>query len=133
MIMNIGNEPGICSLLSIGGFGGGIPQWATKDTPYTESEENYLTFESFVDMLVSLVDEEHGDNEITFDEASLVMAACVLPTKGVTKGQPLTISYFEKMGFTKISVPEYGKYEHGLVYFFMPGPLFSEYLHSYDK
>src|SRR5690606_2145120 len=133
MLINIGNEPGICSLLAIRGFGGGIPQWGTKDTPYTTSEENYPTFESFVDMLVSLVDEEHGENEITFDQASLVMAACVLPTEDVTKGQPLTSSYFEKMGFTKISVPEYGKYDNGLVYFFMPGPLFSAYLRNYDK
>lgn len=120
--MNVDNDPGICSFVCLSGFGGSIPMDNSHDTDYTNSAENYQTFEAFVAELKRWADkDEVGDYDIPLCANSLIMAACVMPTPNVTKGQPLTISYFQKLGFTEKPVPSYGKYPHGLTYFFISG------------
>lgn len=132
--MNYEHENEICSLMFLENFGESIPLWNSSDTEYSDVEPAHKTFDEFVKQLIKIADAgEIGDYCVELLDHSLIMACCVMPTEGVTKGQPTAIEHFRKLGFHEIPVPKYGKYLHGLIYFYITGVELAELLKPHRK
>lgn len=132
--MNYEHDNEICSLMFLNDFGESIPLWNSIDTEYSDAEPVNKTFDDFVERLIQIADKgELGDYSVELEDHSLIMASCVMPTKGVTKGQPTAIAHFRQLGFHEIPVPKYGKYLHGLIYFYVTGVELTELLKPYRK
>lgn len=133
MALKIASNPGVCSLIWLKNFGEAIPLGNDPGTEYSNLSEPTVTFDGLVWQLIAWSDESHGDYSVELFDFSLIMAACVMPTKGVTKGQPTAIANFRKLGFHEIVVEKYGKYRHGLIYFHLTGSELEEALRPYMK
>lgn len=128
------NNPDICSLMFLKNFGEAIPMTNDPDTYYTNAVPAHATFDDFIKNLVGLANRgEISDYDCALEDHSMIMAALVLPTEGVTTGQPTAIAHFRKLGFHEIVVEKYGKYLHGLVYFYCTGAELTELLKPYRK
>lgn len=130
--MNVSSNPNICSALFLGDFGESVATSNSYNTSYTGADPEHETYREFVIDLLGKSKREVHPYGVRMYKCSMIMACCVLPG-GPTTGQPVTISHFRKFGFHEWSVPKFGKYPHGVIYFQLSGSEFDEKLKAACK